>query len=194
MSGETLIGLAGFGALGYLLLSLRSYVKKKGENQATKEDMAAITREVEKVKHEYAAQLETIAQQDRLVVEAVKQRHDLRLAALDRRLIAHQEAYSHWWNLLLSVHDKDEVGERVRECQDWFVKNRLYLEPEVADAFSEAYQAAFVHRDLVDAKMSKPEILENWEKIRSVGSIVVAAVKLPALSGGEPTPLNDEDR
>ena len=41
-------------ALTLLLRSLRSYATKKGENLATKEDVAAITREVEEVKREDA--------------------------------------------------------------------------------------------------------------------------------------------
>ena len=46
--------------LGWLAQSIQSYVRRKGENLATKEDVAEITREVERVKHEYASQAESI--------------------------------------------------------------------------------------------------------------------------------------
>lgn len=37
-----------------------AYFKKKGENLATKEDIKKITREVESIKHEYSANLESL--------------------------------------------------------------------------------------------------------------------------------------
>ena len=72
---------------------LPSYLSKKGENLATKEDIAEITREVERVKSEHTERLEGIA-------EHLRYRNQLRLAALDRRLQAHQEAYALWQNLM----------------------------------------------------------------------------------------------
>src|SRR5262249_2999875 len=59
-----------------------------------KEDIAKITREVEQVKHEYARRLESLAHQNRLVLEQGSRRHQLRMAALDRRLEVHQQAYT----------------------------------------------------------------------------------------------------
>jgi hypothetical protein len=45
--------------LGFILHSyLPGYFRKKGENLATKEDIAEITHQIENVKHEYATQLE----------------------------------------------------------------------------------------------------------------------------------------
>lgn len=175
------LGTAGLVAAGYLLSALQSYVTKKGSNLATKEDIREITRKVEEVRSEYRD-----SQQNRVLIERDRQRHELRLAALDRRLTAHQEAYTLWWNLLGSVHKKDEIGKVVVECQDWFVRNRLYLEPEVARAFSEAYHAAFNHRDYVEARDPNIDIKENWNTIRKVGEIIVEAVRLPILKEYSP--------
>ena len=66
---------------------LPSYLSEKGKNLATKEDIAEITREVERVKSESRERLEGI-------LEHLRYRNQLRLAALDRRLQAHQEAYA----------------------------------------------------------------------------------------------------
>src|SRR6266498_2581136 len=84
--------------IGALFLKyLPSYLSKKGENLATKEDIAVITREVEQVRSEYAERLENIVQQNRLLLEQTKRKHQLSIAALDRRLEAHQQAYTLWW-------------------------------------------------------------------------------------------------
>jgi hypothetical protein len=68
---------------------LPSYLRRKGENLATKEDIAAITELQKAVEHRFNE-----------LLEDSKQRHALRLAALDRRLAAHQEAFSLWRELL----------------------------------------------------------------------------------------------
>jgi len=79
-------GLGGIavGALVYFLLKsfVPAYLSKKAENLATREDVARITEEIERVKAQYA-----------VVIEELKARHQLRLAAVDRRLEAHQRAY-----------------------------------------------------------------------------------------------------
>ena len=49
----------GLAVIVYLQLGLRSYAQEKGKNLATKEDIAAITREVEGVKAEYVRPLLT---------------------------------------------------------------------------------------------------------------------------------------
>ena len=187
-----LLLLLGVGAIVLLLRSLRSYATEKGKNLATKEDIGTITREVEKVRSEYAERFESLAQQNRLLLEHTRQRHELRLAALDRRLAAHQEAYVLWWRLLGSVHKEQEIGNVVTECQDWWVHNRLYLEPEAAEAFSAAYHAAFSHRDYLQARLERSELEENWRKIRIAGEIIVKAVQLPSLQEGEYRPLEQE--
>ena len=122
------------------------YIRKKGENLATKQDIAEITDEIEKVRSEYAKQLEEISLQNRLILEQAKRKHQLSIAALDRRLEAHQQAYT-LWRKLRSLLYKDEVGSVVMECQEWWVRNCLYLDAEARQAFSEAYHGAFAHRE-----------------------------------------------
>ena len=62
-----LVGAFGLGAVatavvGLFLLKhyLPAYLSEKGKNLATKEDIAEITREVERVRHEYNAILEEL--------------------------------------------------------------------------------------------------------------------------------------
>ena len=147
--------------------------------------MADITREVEEVKREYRERFETLAQENRVLLEREKQRYSLQLAALDRRLEVHQEAYALWWKLIASVYKEEERSKVVMECQEWWIHNRLYLEPKVAQAFSRAYHAAAQHSDVLRAKLGTREIDESWLTIRSAGNIIVEAVQLPGIREGE---------
>lgn len=169
------------------------YARKKGENLATKQDIADITEEIEKVQSEYAKQLEEISQQNRLILEQAKQKHELRVAALDRRLEAHQQAFTRWRRLLHKVHDK-EIGKIVRECQEWWVKNCLYLDAESRAAFRDAYHAAFLHRDLVNGNRGtgdgSEDIIQNFKVITDAGEKIVKGVELPSLGEDEYKPVD----
>ncbi|WP_028215333.1 hypothetical protein [Paraburkholderia mimosarum] len=110
-----------------------TYLKEKGKNLATKEDIGELTRIVEEIKNEHAKELELL-----------KSRHQLRMAALDKLLQAHQEAFALWRRLYRGVHS-DEIAEIVKECEKWWNDNCLYLEPE---AFSDAYWAASIRKQV----------------------------------------------
>lgn len=149
---------------------LPAYVIAKAQNVATKEDVAEITGKVESVKAQYAASLE--------IQKAV---HSLRMAALDRRLQAHQEAFTLWRGIIGTVHTP-EVGQAVLECQAWWEKNCIYLEPEIRAAFVDAYQAASSHAALVQDRGHPELVKKNWLRITSFPNMLFAAVKLPELS------------
>lgn len=61
--------------VGIIILSvlakvyLPSYLKKKGENLATKEDIGQITREIEKARSQYTSELERLKADLKLVIE-----------------------------------------------------------------------------------------------------------------------------
>src|SRR5437660_7577904 len=61
----------------------------------------------------------------------------LRLAAVEKRLDAHQEAYALWYHLLNALHDRDRVHDAAVECQEWWKKHCLYLDPKSRRAFRE---------------------------------------------------------
>jgi hypothetical protein len=79
---------------------LGSYLRKKGENAATKEDVAVITKSIEGVRVQYNEQLESYK-------ASLQLSNQLKLAALDKRLQKHQEAYTLWLKLLFSLHDAE---------------------------------------------------------------------------------------
>jgi hypothetical protein len=161
-----------------------SYLREKGKNRATSEDIDQLTRSVEDVKTANAKQLAELSHQNSLLIEQLKSRQQLRLAAIDKRLQAHQEAFSYWRKILAAVHGED-IGKVVIECQTWWEQNSLYLEPQVRDAFNRAYHSAAGHRSLVDVRhrddSAVAAVRENWNLIMAAGNIIMEAVELPAV-------------
>lgn len=162
--------------------SFDAFARKKGENLATKSDIGAITREVEKVREEYTLRLEEVAQENRAVLQGMTQHHQLSLAAIDRRMEAHQEAFTLWLDLYHSIHS-DRIGDEVRKCQDWFGNNALYLTAEARIAFQDAYMAAFHHSMLLRSPVDRSEVQDNWERIETAATKLSEAVDLPPPGG-----------
>jgi hypothetical protein len=161
-------------ALGFLLgLIVREflpgYFRKKGENLATKEDIVELTNLQKGVEHRFNE-----------IIENSKQRHDLRLAALDQRLAAHQEAFSLWRELLSEVHG-EKIGPVVLRCQAWWEKNCLYLEPSVRDAFVRAYSAGSSHHGYTQARFDVKDVQANWAEVTRFPNVLFEAIKLPPL-------------
>ena len=117
-------------------------------------------------------------------LEQAKQRHQLSLAALERRLEAHQQAYALWRKLSTAAHDKEEMDHLATKCEDWWVKNCLYLSIEARQAFFIAWQAASHHKRLVETG-DQDLIDKNWLKIADAVVPILEAVALPSLSGSE---------
>lgn len=149
---------------------LPGYLSEKGKNLATKEDIVEITNQVERVRNQYA-----------VLIEELKAKNQLRLAAIDRRLQAHQEAFTMWRALLEAIHTP-EIGKRVIECNDWWVRNCLYLEPLAREAFANAYHAASNHASLLNSRSETKLIKESWVAIVGAGSTILQAVQLPGLT------------
>ncbi len=103
-------------------------------------------------------------------------RAQFRLAAVDKRLEKHQEAYALWHRLVSAVHKPDARGTVVAQCQTWWTNNSLYLTTEAREAFRWAFLCASDY----DAK--DPEMREEWwPQIMAPGRVIPAAVCLPAL-------------
>jgi hypothetical protein len=175
-------------AINSLKKSVDAYSSKKGENLATKEDIGGITKIVEEIKF----------QNQKLLGEA-ERKHSLRMAAVNKRLATHQKAYELWIKLLWSVHS-EEASKVAYECQEWWLKNNLYLEPKSREAFRHAYSAASFHKQIVDAGKfaiqtgtSQPELIKNinnnFETIKRAGEIIEADVALPPLNLEENKPI-----
>jgi len=161
-----------------------SYVSEKGKNLATKEDIAAITTEVERVKAFYAGQMKVLEHQNAVLIEELRSRQQLRLVATEKRLEAHQHAFTLWRALLSKAHT-DDVGPIVRDCQQWWERNCLYLTADARDSFNRAYFAASQHHKMVKERVDADAVKRNWADITKAGTDLVAGVELPPLGERE---------
>lgn len=159
------------GSITFILVKnfLPGYLSEKGKNLATKEDISGITKEIEKVKSDYNQ-----------ILEAVKAQHQLRLAAVEKRLQAHQEAFC-LWRKINGALGKDSLHEVINECDEWWGNNSLYLEPEPREAFLAAWVSAKDlkwHQDNSEQKL----VYECYEKIAYAGDAITNAVALPKIN------------
>ena len=157
-----------------------AYLREKGKNVATKEDVRDITDKIESVRLEYAQK-----------IEALKGNYQLRAVALEQRLATHQKAYALWRKLLSHVHDK-KIHEVASECQEWWTNNCLYLTSEARDSFRRAIIAANDHRFYLEGRLEADKIKENFALIEKAGDKIVAGADLPPLPD-EAAPLNPKD-
>lgn len=165
-------GGAVFAVVLFLLLKiwLPAYLAEKGKNLATKEDIGEITNSVETVKRQHAE-----------LLEALKTKNQLRLAGLDQRLRAHQEAYG-LWREINGALDDPAIREIVVKCDEWWGKNCLYLEPAARSAFLLAFVGA---RDLEFYKSSADAAVlvpKTRREVNEAGGTIENAVALPQLN------------
>lgn len=106
----------------------------------------------------------------------LQRKDQFRLAALDKRLEKHQEAYTLWYELSSLVHKEKERDDKVQECQDWWPKNCLYLDPKARSAFCSAVMLTSVY-DAKDKELAKQAL----SIISGAGDIIAASVGLPAI-------------
>lgn len=168
------ISLALTGIIVLIASFLGSYLQRKGQNLATKEDIADITRKVEGIRTDYAKELENLSHHNQL-----------KMAALDRRLAAHQEAYKLWIELRRNVHKKEKNIDIVIMCQSWWEANCLYLDKDARQAFISACHAVALHPDLLEGKVPKEEVSENWKIINDGGEAIIKGAGLPSFGKDE---------
>jgi len=177
--------------IGVLILFWRSYfpayLREKGKNLATTEDIGKITHEVEKVRIFYESQLQELQHRNDLLLEQLRSKQQLRMAALEKRLQAHKDAYMLWRKVRSNV-SSPKLDSIVLECQQWWESNCLYLEPDARAAFARAYSAPAFHGELLaqarnagPGAIPGPMIRDNFEIINKAGEAIVKGVELPTL-------------
>ena len=170
--------LAGVGAIFFLGRATKAYSEEKGKNLATKEDIAAITREIESVRVEYAERIQKLAHENAVLRDSDQRRHQLSMAALDKRLEVHQKAFSLWRQMMSQANAQDNF-QFFKTCELWWEENCLYLSTEAGLAFRRAMTAAYLHGELKGS--GGVDYKENWKEITSAGEVIAKAVQLPGL-------------
>ena len=160
-----------------------SYIRRKGQNLATKEDISEITKKIEGIRADYAKKIETFSHHNRL-----------KMAALDKRLEAHQQAYTLWLQLRRSVHNKDKNIDMVIKCQNWWKENCLYLDMESRKTFIASIHAVALHPDLTGGQATKDEVLENWKYINECGEMLIKGAGLPSFGENELKEIDEIDK
>jgi hypothetical protein len=118
--------------------------------------------------------------------------HQLRMAALEKRLQAHQEGYALWRRLMFDAHDFNQAGKTAGECQEWWEKNCLFLEPRARQAFNRALLTAATFpatKQTRDTALIKAE----FATILEAGDALVDGVALPRIAGGEDSTIKRPD-
>ena len=105
----------------------------------------------------------------------------LRLAAVERRLAADQEAYTLWCCLLTVLHNQDRVHDVAVECQVWWEKNCLYLDPKSRRGFREGIIDAALYHDL----KGENDPRETFSRLRRVLDSLVEGAGLPTIGEHE---------
>jgi len=170
-------GVAGVVSGGVLFLLtknyLSSYLTEKGKNLATKEDIEKITHLVKGVEHQY-----------NVLIKEMEAKQQLRMAAMDKRLEAHQTAFSLWRNVSSAAIHNHKIVPAVLECQKWYNEHCLYLEPEVRVAFVDAFSNALRSNVLLDGG-TEEEKETSWSIVTAFPDILFKAVQLPGISSAE---------
>lgn len=143
------------------------YFSQKGKNLATKEDIGEITHKIEEAKLLYARQLEQF-----------KAMHQLKMAALDKRLQVHQDAFS-LWAKMNQTSDRKEFKQLHTECSNWWDNNCLYLDPNVRSEFLSSITAMNQHHLFVQNGINHQWSFSDSEKLFNA---ISEATQLPPLT------------
>ena len=158
-------------------LIFSSYLKKKGENFATKKDISEITQKIEEVKTTYNSQLE-------ILKSSLQLSNQLRLAILDKRFEKHQEAFTLWFNFFGSLYDEDKkIREAINACQKWWNNNCLYLDEESRKSFKSAFLLASTVKRIPNTDIKNKK--KYYSIIQEAGQKIVKAIDLPPISEEE---------
>ena len=159
--GPAMAGVAIIVAL-FVQAYFAKYLNVKADTLAKKEDLPdlkVIKRELEQVSQSIKHSYEELRGHARL-------RGQLQVAALEKRLAVHQEAYAMCRALVSAAHRTEDFP--MRRFEDWWRDNCLYLTELAADAVYQAYLASSAWLRTSQTKDADA----NWEKIITAQDIV----------------------
>lgn len=163
---------------GGMLSYLGGYLAEKGKNRATKDDIKAITDSIEGVKAEYTRQMEQL--------RAV---HQLRFVAAEKRLQAHQEAFTQWSEImqLITAQRREDALTRLEDFKTWHSRSNVYLAPNSRAQYDRFVGGVsfFLQAILNPRPQDAVAVFAAWTEMQNVGSVFLVDVDLPALSQRE---------
>jgi hypothetical protein len=157
------------------------YLREKGKNLATKEDVGEITSIVENIKKENAKELAALAHERHLDIKRLEQLNDLRLASIDERLKAYQEAYSLAFRMLDAMGNRQQSFVVLKACTNFWEHRSLYISEAVRVALDKAMIALHCHESTC-AESSPVTPDENRAAITQALRVIERSVNLPEFS------------
>jgi hypothetical protein len=121
-----------------------------------------------------------IATSSQAWVSAQDRQNQLRLAAIEKRLTAHQEAYALWRKLVFATIEHEDLSTHTLTCETWWNNNCLYLDPNSRKAFFDSYMGAS-HRSSILRRNDADAGMKNYNIIERAGTAIVAGISLPTI-------------
>jgi hypothetical protein len=150
---------------GFIGTYFIAYAKKRAEDDAALIQLREITQTVEEIKSQ------------------LQDQHTLRFAALEKRLQAHQEAFTQLINLASAFYsEREHIRDALKESRVWYAQHALYLEDEAKSAFNSAFTAAqkqYWRHSKENYKL--PDEHELYQTILAAQDAITKAVGLPPL-------------
>ena len=120
-------------------------------------------------------------------------KHQLRLAAIDKRLEVHQKAYSIWRQMRYKYHYPDQMDSFKNDFEQFWDNNCLYLAPKARKAIWDGYHDALecsylieersiTKGDIPRVREINDQLLKNSKKIKLVGEAITNGVELPVIN------------
>lgn len=121
-------------------------------------------------------------------------KNSFQLAAMEKRLEAHQKAYAIWTKMASYVHSSYDVKDRVRnEAVEFFSTHCLYLEPKAAEEFKRCINNYYdyktqldivkmVDRNSPDANNALKSLEKMWDQIQVTGKYIMEGAKYPFIN------------
>ena len=119
------------------------------------------------------------------VVTGTNIKQQFRIAALDKRLQAHQDAYALWRRLLIVDRQTEEVFRLLKECKEWWNNNCLYLSADAREAFRKSYIALEYLLQPPSIQAGREATKKDKEDLENAGEIIVSGVYLPSIGETE---------
>lgn len=111
-------------------------------------------------------------------------KQQLLLSNLDKKLNAHQEAFSKWWEIRSNIYERDKIFDVVEDATEWWKNNCLYLFPNSRMALYDCLIFATNHKNLIEYKNDsynyKIAIEESWDIITAPGKIIPEEIDIKA--------------
>lgn len=174
--------LIGFVVVGiFSKVYFPKYLENKAKNLATKEDIGEITTIVENIRKGSAVELEKLSQQHRFEIQKLDQFNNLRMAALDKRLEVHQEAYELVFGMLEALGDREREIEILKKANEFWKTKSLYVSEAVRETIDRAMIATNAHASTFSGSSPvRPE--DNRKRISDALRAIEAAVNLPSFA------------